>query len=157
MPDASRKISPPPPSRPRANLVGQSILAAAGFQRALFRGARGARWAPACRVPTFQKPSCSVGQVVRGTLWVRRIVNPPAARRPACFDAAMQLCGAANPGCSRLSAGSLRLALHQFLPQETLPKRSSIARVNAVFLPPSTAKSRRPRPRRKPVTHARQR
>jgi len=28
------------------------------------------------------------------------------------------LCGAANPGCSRLSAGSLRLALRRFLPQE---------------------------------------
>src|ERR1700691_5205743 len=41
------------------------------------------------------------------------------------------LCGAANPGCSRLSAGSLRLAIRRFLPQETLPKGSSVARVNA--------------------------
>ena len=30
------------------------------------------------------------------------------------------LCGAANPGCNRLSAGSLRIALS--LPQETLPR-----------------------------------
>jgi len=30
-------------------------------------------------------------------------------------------CGAANPGCSRLSAGSLRLAIRRFLPQETFP------------------------------------
>jgi NodT family efflux transporter outer membrane factor (OMF) lipoprotein len=30
-------------------------------------------------------------------------------------------CGAANPGCSRLSAGSLRLAIRRFQPQETLP------------------------------------
>jgi hypothetical protein len=43
------------------------------------------------------------------------------------------LCGAANPGCSRLSAGSLRLAIRRFLPQETLPKGSSPAHVNASF------------------------
>jgi hypothetical protein len=42
------------------------------------------------------------------------------------------LCGAANPGCSRLSAGSLRLAIRRFPPQETLPKGSSPARVNAL-------------------------
>jgi len=30
-------------------------------------------------------------------------------------------CGAANPGCSRLSAGSLRLAIRRFLPPETFP------------------------------------
>jgi lysophospholipase L1-like esterase len=41
------------------------------------------------------------------------------------------LCGAANPGCSRLSAGSLRLHTRRFLPQETLQKGSSPARVNA--------------------------
>jgi hypothetical protein len=40
------------------------------------------------------------------------------------------LCGAANPGCSRLSASSLRLRVRWFLPQETLPKGSSVARVN---------------------------
>src|ERR1700721_1005389 len=31
------------------------------------------------------------------------------------------LCGAANPGCSRLSAGSFRIARSRFLPQETFP------------------------------------
>jgi hypothetical protein len=31
------------------------------------------------------------------------------------------ICGAANPGCSRLSAGPLRLAIRRFLPQETFP------------------------------------
>jgi hypothetical protein len=31
------------------------------------------------------------------------------------------VCGAANPGCSRLSAGCLYLASRRFLPQETLP------------------------------------
>ena len=58
--------------------------------------------------------SCSVGQVVN----LRRIVNPPAARRRFFFNAAMLLCGAANPGCSRLSAGSLRLALSRFRSKE---------------------------------------
>src|ERR1700693_4727680 len=37
------------------------------------------------------------------------------------------LCGAANPGCSRLSAGSLHFLTRRFLPQETLPKGSSVA------------------------------
>jgi hypothetical protein len=45
------------------------------------------------------------------------------------------LCGAANPGCSRLSAGSLRLRTRRFLPQETLPQGPPTARVNA--LPPT--------------------
>src|ERR1700683_4490162 len=68
----------------------------------------------ACSAHIFQKPACFVGQVVN----LRRIANPP-------------LCGAANPGCSRLSAGSLRRDLRRYLPQETLPKGSSPARVNA--------------------------
>ena len=38
---------------------------------------------------------------------------------------------AANPGCRRLSAGALRLALRRFPAQETLAKGSSITRVNA--------------------------
>src|SRR5580658_4068214 len=45
----------------------------------------------------------------------------------------LKLCGAANPGCSRLSAGSLRLATGRLLPQETLPDGSSVAHVNAVI------------------------
>jgi hypothetical protein len=46
--------------------------------------------------------------------------------------------GAANPGCSRLSAGSLRLAIGRFLPRETLPKGSSVARVNASLIARTT-------------------
>ena len=49
-----------------------------------------------------------VGQV--GNL--RPIGNrPTAARRNAIFEPVMQLCGAANPGCRRLSAGALRPAI----------------------------------------------
>jgi hypothetical protein len=44
------------------------------------------------------------------------------------------LCGAANPGCSRLSAGSLRLRTRRFPPQETLPKGPPPARVKALRL-----------------------
>jgi hypothetical protein len=44
---------------------------------------------------------------------------------------AAPLGGAANPGCSRLSAGSLHLRTRRFLPPETFPKGPSIARVNA--------------------------
>src|ERR1700679_1125410 len=39
--------------------------------------------------------------------------QPSAGCQSAC-------CGAANPGCSRLSAGSLRLAIRRSLPPETL-------------------------------------
>jgi len=90
---------------------------------------RGAR-TRACSVHTLQKPSTEslipkhfVGQV--GNL--RPIVN-----RPLWADAT-PLCGAANPDCSRLLAGSLRSRTPWFQPQETLPKGSSTAHVNAFF------------------------
>jgi lysophospholipase L1-like esterase len=73
---------------------------------------------PACSVHTLWKPSCFVGQV----------------GKPAADWRIGLLCGAANPGCSRLSAGSLRLAIRRFLPQEPLPKGSSPARANAFLL-----------------------
>jgi len=48
---------------------------------------------------------------------------------------ALLLCGAANPGCSRLSAGFLRLAVRRFLPQETLPSGiRPVAGVNALSI-----------------------
>src|ERR1700722_11947245 len=36
------------------------------------------------------------------------------------------LCGAANPGCSRLSAGSPHLCARRFLPPETFPSRDRL-------------------------------
>jgi len=63
-------------------------------------------------------PRRYVGQVGRGTLWVRPIVNRPFW--------AMPLCGAANPGCSRLSGGLLRPRTPWF----PSPKRPSAARVS---------------------------
>jgi tetratricopeptide (TPR) repeat protein len=58
---------------------------------------------------------------------------------------AMPPCGAANPGCSRLSAGSLRLTIRRFLPQQTHPKRSSFALLLPALLTlASTAFAQRP-------------
>jgi hypothetical protein len=58
-------------------------------------------------------------------LWGRlsnlRPIGKSACRDKATGALTAALCGADNPGCSRLSAGFLRLAIGRFLPQETLP------------------------------------
>src|ERR1700678_2625196 len=72
-----------------------------------------------------------VSRGARGAKFVGQ-VGKPAADWGAPSGPGL-LCGAANPGCSRLSAGSLRLATGRFLPQETLPKGPPPARVNALF------------------------
>jgi len=80
-----------------------------------------------------------VGQVVRGTLWVRRIVNPPAARRHACLG-----CGRCyfvgqpillQPAFSRLSSPrdvSVSVARD---PKEPSPPRLNALRSRASYNP----------------------
>jgi hypothetical protein len=82
--------------------VGQPILAAAGFQ-------------PAPEVSTFLKPvrpTGSAGGLAAGVGQALSPANPPPENQRLEFVHS-GACGAANPGCRRLSAGAWSLYIFQ--------------------------------------------
>src|ERR1700691_2005828 len=63
---------------------------------------------------------------------MRRLEHSSGALGALVMSISEALCGAANPGCSRLSAGSRHPRTRRFPLQETFPKGSFPARVNAL-------------------------